>query len=128
MAIVVKKVHGREYAYQAFRSREKVIQTYLGPVSSARVQRLVRQAKKVHEIPKEFYPLFWDTDPRKLDLKHHSRYIIERILELGTLKAFKWLQWIYPSRLIAETCRSSRRVSEKSGNFWLLWLGASRDA
>ncbi|MBI4994134.1 hypothetical protein HZC21_00610 [Candidatus Peregrinibacteria bacterium] len=31
--------------------------------------------------------LFWDIDPKTIDLKKHKRYIIERILDFGNDKS-----------------------------------------
>ncbi len=78
-------------------------------------------------LPKELYKYFWDVDPGKIDLHKHARYIIERILEYGDLESFWWLQKKYEEEIIVDVCRTSRSVSDKSKNFWLLWLGVEKE-
>ncbi len=101
------------------------MQKYLGPLSEpdvlARTARL--GAKKA--IPARFYSLFWDVDPGKIDVRKNSRYIIERVLELGGLDAMLWIQRLYPTDLIIDICATSRKISPRSRNFWEIWLGIS---
>ncbi|WKZ32816.1 MAG: hypothetical protein QY316_13055 [Thermodesulfobacteriota bacterium] len=73
-------------------------------------------------VPSEFYSLFWDVDPEKIDLEKNARYVIERVLELGDLKALKWIQMLYPTGLIVEILKTSRKISPKSKNFWTIWF------
>jgi len=40
--------------------------------------------------------LFWDVDPKTIDPEKHSRYIIERILDLGEPEEVRWLFHQYP--------------------------------
>ena len=107
----------------AYRSGKKVVQKYLGPVSDPRVAERITGLESEKRVPERFYSLFWDTDPSKIDLKRNARYVIERILEMGRLDAVEWLQRIYPTRLIIETCEASRKISERSRNFWRIWFG-----
>ncbi|MBI1912135.1 MAG: hypothetical protein HYS21_09045 [Deltaproteobacteria bacterium] len=80
------------------------------------------QSKRPSPVPDEFYYLFWDTDPKRIDLKRNDRYVIERVLEVGDLKSLKWIQMIYPTGLIIETLKTSRKISHKSKNFWAIWF------
>ncbi|HBR18179.1 MAG TPA: hypothetical protein DD725_11355 [Deltaproteobacteria bacterium] len=123
MAILVKKIGGRKYAYLAYRHGKKVVHKYLGTASNPEVMQKMQEMAKEKEIPDKFSTLFWDTAPSRIDLKKNSRYVIERVLEIGGLNAVQWIQRIYPTRLIIEVCESSRKVSERSKNFWRIWLG-----
>lgn len=123
MAILIKKISGKEYAYHAYRQGEKVVHKYLGPASNPEVMQKMQETAEEKEIPDKFSALFWDTDPSSIDLKKNSRYVIERILEMGSMDAVQWLQRIYPTRLIIEVCEYSRKVSERSKNFWRIWFG-----
>ena len=123
MAILIKKISGKEYAYRAYRQGGKVVHKYLGPTSDAQVMQKMQELAAEKEIPDKFSALFWDTAPSSIDLKTNSRYVIERVLEIGGLDAVQWLQRIYPTRLIVEVCESSRKVSERSKNFWRIWFG-----
>jgi hypothetical protein len=122
MSIVIKKIHNKKYAYIAYRDGKKVAQKYLGPVSAPEVAEKIRKLKAEKRIPERFYSLFWDTDPQKVDIRKNARYIIERVLEAGRLDALTWVQRLYPTNLIIETCEISRKVSSKSKNFWRIWF------
>lgn len=123
MAILIKKIGSKKYAYLAYRQGEKVVHKYLGPASDAQVARKVREFAAEKEIPDKFLPLFWDAKPSGIDLRKNSGYVIERVLEIGGMDAVQWAQRIYPTRLIVEVCESSRKVSHKSKKFWRIWFG-----
>ncbi|WP_211205259.1 DUF6922 domain-containing protein [Pseudothermotoga thermarum] len=58
--------------------------------------------------------LFWDTDFESLNHQKHKRYIIERILELGDEKAYRWMFKTYKSEEIIEAVKKSRNISRKT--------------
>lgn len=66
--------------------------------------------------------LFWDTDPKRIDVKKNAPYIIERVLELGTDKEVSWLKKTYNPKLIKKVVKNSRSLSPKTKNLWLLLL------
>jgi len=122
MSIVVKKIGNQNYAYRAYRQGCRVINQYLGPMSNEAVQRKVEAIKAEQQVPQRFRPLFWDTTLAHIDLKNHAPYVIERVLDLGDFPALLWLQRVYPTRLITQTLEISRKLSEKSKNFWRIWF------
>lgn len=126
MSIVIKKIGNRRYAYLAYRSGNKVEQKYMGPVSDPRVLEKIANLRREKAVPERFRPLFWDTESRKVDTTRHARYVIERVLEVGGLDALRWIQMLYPGRLILDVCEASRKLSQKSRNFWKIWLEAGR--
>jgi len=123
VSIVVKTIKHKKYAYHAYRSRNKVVHKYLGPLSDPAVATKMEALQEMKTIPKRFYFLFWDTPPGRVDLRSHARYVIERVLEMGSLDALHWIQRLYPTKLIMETCENSRKISPKSDNFWRIWFG-----
>jgi len=125
MSVVIKKIKNKEYAYVAYRSEGKVVQRYLGALSNPEVRKRIEQHERENRIPDRFFYLFWDTSPLEIDIRKNSRYIIERVLELGGLDALYWIQKLYPTRLIMETFEVSRKLSTKSKNFWRIWFGSS---
>lgn len=122
LSIVIKTIGKQQYAYYAYRNGDKVIHKYLGNITRKNVKKLIEEIGRTNKVPQQFYHLFWDVDPDKIDIRKNSRYIIERILEIGDIDAFRWIQEIYPTRLILETCNTSRKISEKSRIFWQIWL------
>lgn len=125
MAILVKKISGRNYAYLAYRSGAKVVHKYLGPASNRQVARKALELSAEKRIPDNISTLFWDTDSSAINLRKDSRYVIERVLEMGGISAVQWIQRIYPTRRIMEICETSRKISQKSKNFWMIWFGYS---
>ena len=123
MSIVVKKIGKKEYVYLAYRSGKRVVHKYIGPASDPGVATRMARIEEEKNIPDRFQSLFWDVDPRTIDVKQHARYIIERVLEMGGLDALYWIQRLFPTKLIMETCEVSRKISPKSRNFWEIWFG-----
>lgn len=64
--------------------------------------------------------LFWDTDSKKLDLKKHAKYIIERIMDFGNVDEARWMRRYYPKSLLAEVVRKSRVLGSSSRTLWTL--------
>lgn len=65
--------------------------------------------------------LFWDVDPRTIDVKKHARYIIERILDFGTDDEVRWMAQNYPARRIKKVLNEPRSpIHEKSKALWSL--------
>jgi len=122
MSISIKKIGGRKYAYTAYRNGEKVIQRYLGPVNDPDVIAQILEIEKDKSVPSRMFKFFWDVDPKTLNVRRHSRFIIERILDLGDLNAFWWAQKQYPTALLIEVSLTSRRLSERSKQFWKVWF------
>lgn len=63
--------------------------------------------------------LFWDIDNSKLDIKEHSRYIIERILRFGDMNDYYWMRDNYKEEDIKNVLLLERvDLDPKSINFW----------
>lgn len=74
-------------------------------------------------LPNDFKPYFWDTDPKKIDLKKNSPYVVERLLEWGDAEAIKWLENAYGSEYMKKIIENTRRLSRKSANFYAHFYG-----
>jgi len=72
---------------------------------------------------KGFRELFWDTDPSALDEDRHATWILERILERGTLAQWREARDRYGRDRLLRALQSSRRISRKSA----AWLAACLD-
>lgn len=80
----------------------------------------IQSSGKLREVPRR-PSLFWDVDPKTVDPKRHARYIIERILELGTDEEVRWLVHHYSSTVIKNVLRRPRSVlHEKTKALWSL--------
>jgi hypothetical protein len=76
-----------------------------------------RWAMPPKKIPRFMQRLFWDTDPRQLDLDSEADYIIARVAEKGDLEDWSWLRWTYGEARIAESLQN-RRVSPATVRLW----------
>jgi len=121
MSILFKNIGGKKYAYQAYRVGNKVVHKYIGPAVSEATAEKIAVIKSTKKVPQKLHRFFWDVDPLKLDTKSNTKYIVERILEMGDLNAIQWLEWIYPAKVIMEVIETTRKVSQKSKNFWRIW-------
>ena len=76
-------------------------------------------------VPSGFHELFWDCRPEALDTDRQAPFIIERLLEYGTLAAVRWVLDVYgPERLKSYLReRGVRTLSRKTLSFWTLVLG-----
>jgi len=81
-------------------------------------------------LPAEFHDLFWDCRPEALDTDLHAPFILERLLEYGSLTTARWALDSYgPERLktfLRE--RGVRTLSRKTLSFWTLLLGLEGEA
>ena len=67
--------------------------------------------------------LFWDVDPKTIDLEKNARYVIERVLDFGNAEEISWMFKRYPRAKIAETLHQPRsQVGPKSRALWDLIL------
>lgn len=69
---------------------------------------------------------FWDIDFKKLDPEKHPEYVIERILELGDVRAVRWVLKNFDRKLIKKTIMTRRGLSPKTATFWSLILGIDK--
>ncbi|MEK7158618.1 MAG: hypothetical protein AAB733_03550 [Patescibacteria group bacterium] len=85
----------------------------------------MKRRKKFKKSPSKkvmkFRPsLFWDVNPKNIDPKKHSRYIIERILDFGTDQEVQWMAQYYSPYAIKGTIDQSRVLQMKSKTLWSL--------
>ncbi len=123
MSVITKKVGDNSYAYLVNREGEKVSHRYLGSIHDSRVKEMISAYQEVSTVPGRFRSLFWDTNLKNVHIKRNSRYIIERILEMGSLDAVTWMQRAYTVRHILDVLATSRSLGKKSIHFWEVWFG-----
>jgi len=66
--------------------------------------------------------LFWDTDPKTIDLKKNSTYVIERILDFGKDEEVRWMWNFYNKDLLRNVVKNSRSIRKDTKNLWSLLL------
>lgn len=66
--------------------------------------------------------LFWDVNPKKIDVKKNAKYIIERVLDFGNDKEVRWLWNFYDKKLLNRVVKTSRNLRPRTKKLWLLML------
>lgn len=66
--------------------------------------------------------LFWDTDPKKIDVKKNAQYIIERIADFGNDKEARWALDFYNKALLKKVIAKSRCLRPRTKTLWTLIL------
>lgn len=77
-----------------------------------------RWAVRPRRLPRSMQRLFWDTDPRRLNLDSQADYIIARVLEKGDLDDWNWLRWTYGEERIASTLDRKPKISPATIHLW----------
>lgn len=82
------------------------------------------------DFPPDLRRLFWDCRPETVDLQAHGPFVLERILEYGTLAAVRWALQTYGSERIKGFLRGRgvRTLSRKTLSFWTFLLGIEGEA
>ena len=76
----------------------------------------------IPKIPQKLKTLFWEYDFKILNPDRHRRFIIERILEKGSLSSIRWLFDVYSRNEIENVIMTSNNLSKKTVDFWNICL------
>ena len=71
-----------------------------------------------NKLPKKLKTLFWDFDYKKINIKKHRQFVVERLLEKGKMEHVIWLYENYDPEFIQSVISSSHSLSPKTRNFW----------
>ena len=66
--------------------------------------------------------LFWDVNPKKIDLKKNAQYIIERIADFVNDKEARWVLNHYDKNLLRKVVSKSRCLRPETKTLWNLLL------
>jgi hypothetical protein len=83
---------------------------------------MLREKKTSHELPAEFQKYFWDVAFDELSTIKHSRFIAERLLNFGDMKAIRWLLSFSGKHFIRSVIDNSRNINSKTRNYWKIIL------
>ena len=61
--------------------------------------------------------LFWDTDSEVLDYEKHKKFIVQRVLEYGSLADWRLICRFYGINAIIDTAQSLRSLDKKALSF-----------
>ncbi|MBM3205817.1 hypothetical protein FJZ41_03160 [Candidatus Shapirobacteria bacterium] len=81
---------------------------------------------KTTRLPAFLHRYFWDIDAKKLNPQKKPQYVIQRILEMGDVKAVRWVRKNFSQRQIIATLKQRRGFSPKTASFWASFLNISK--
>jgi len=79
-------------------------------------------------LPENLRPLFWDVDFQTVGTQKHSSFIIARIMELGDEPEVRYMLTTFTRDKIIKAFRGNRSLSQRSRNFWRLFLDLEEPA
>ncbi|HLC17348.1 MAG TPA: hypothetical protein VJL89_14105 [Thermodesulfovibrionia bacterium] len=90
---------------------------------------MAEQSDTKKTIPEFLYPLFWEYNPKEMDIIQHSDTIMGRIMEHGTWQAMCWLRVTYKAEQIVSFLerRGKRVLPLRELNYWALVSGVSEE-
>jgi hypothetical protein len=75
-------------------------------------------------FPEEVVRLFWDTEPRRVDLQQHRDYVMERVMSRGGWNAMRWLRQAYsPEEMGDYLRRKGHRLAPRELAYWTVIAG-----
>ena len=72
--------------------------------------------------------LFWDADPSDLDFSKHRKYVVQRVLERGTLDDMRRMFSMYGFDNVVATSKTLRSLDPVSFSFIVNLSGQPREA
>lgn len=69
-------------------------------------------------LPLFLHRYFWDIDVKKFNFREKPQYVVQRLLEVGNLKAVRWLLRNFKKEQIKETIQKRRGFSARTVSFW----------
>ena len=78
-------------------------------------------------LPSYFKDYFWDVHFDKLDTKTHWFFIIERLIEVGSVSCLKWVKHQYKKSQILAVLFNSQEISRKTASFFVLNENLNRE-
>ena len=72
--------------------------------------------------------LFWDADPADLDFSKHKKYVVQRVLERGTLADMRHMFSMYGFDDVVATSKTLRSLDPMSFSFIVNLSGQPKEA
>lgn len=71
--------------------------------------------------------IFWDIDPKTLDYEKHARFIIQRVIQKGSLKDWATIKSYYGLEFIKGEILLMRHLDPKTLNFFSTYFGIDKE-
>lgn len=70
------------------------------------------------KVPPQFHYLFWDTDVNTVDPVRDKWFVVEKVVNYGTIDSAKWLLSILALEDIVDILKRNYNVSTKAIKLW----------
>jgi len=71
-----------------------------------------------HKLPESFKKYFWDCKFDDLSVKKYPKFILERVLNFGSLQDIEWIKFQVGDEYFRKIATQSRRLDKKTLNYW----------
>lgn len=71
--------------------------------------------------------LFWDVDPESIDLTKNARFVIQRVIQRGSINNWLEIKELYGLDFIADEILSIRYLDTRTLNFFSIYLGINKN-
>lgn len=71
--------------------------------------------------------LFWDIDVNTLDVDKHARFIIQRVIQRGSMQNWLEIKRLYGLDYIKQEILQMRSLDRKTLNFFSIYFDISKD-
>ena len=96
--------------------------------SRTKCARRARKGPRTERI-EDFSPnLFWDADPADLDFSKHMKYVVQRVLERGTLDDMRHMFSMYGFDNVVATSKTLRSLDPVSFSFIVNLSGQPKES
>jgi hypothetical protein len=77
-------------------------------------------------LPERLHWLFWEVDPREIDVERHAEYVIARIVERGRMEDVDWMLATYGDDRVHRFFRDvgHPELSPRTLSFWRAYFQA----
>ena len=75
----------------------------------------------------DFRPLFWDTDLDTINLQKNKKHIIQRILNFGNEKTYRWLFQVYSVNDIIDVVKYDKNINPRSAVMIANYFGIPKE-
>ena len=74
--------------------------------------------KNKYQLPESFRKYFWDCNFDDLSVKKYPKFILERVLNFGSLQHIQWIKCKVGDEYFRKIATQSRRLDKKTLNYW----------
>lgn len=75
----------------------------------------------------DFHCLFWDTDIHSVNMEKNKKQVIQRVLNYGNEKTYRWLFQTCQSAQIIDAVKSDKNINRRSAVMIANYFGIAKE-